>query len=332
MHRRSDVGRARLPRGSTDVDKHASDLTACGRRNETEQSELVSFAGFTLDIAGHLLTGPDGREVPLRRSEFALLLAFLRAPGRALSRDHLLDAVAGRQSDPFDRSIDVLVGRLRRKIEADPRAPRLILTVPGMGYKFSERPLTLQARNEQQAQPVVVSPADAPRAQPAERRQLAVMLCGLAGMAALSARLDPEDLRPLIDSYHTCCAQVIAGAGGVAAKFMNDVVLAYFGYPKAAEHDAERAIRAGLAVIEAVPLLDSRLHCRIGLATGVRRPGQPRERPERCAVRTGGSAGPRRAPTDVGRSGCVGDLGRLPPPDPRGIRLQDAAAAAGGGR
>jgi len=241
------------------------------RRSETsaEQPECMAFAGFTLDIAGHVLADFHGREVPLRRSEFALLLAFLRAAGRVLSRDHLLDAVTGRSSDPFDRSIDVLVGRLRRKIEADPQAPRLILTVPGVGYKFSERPQTIRARPEPEAQPAAVWPADAVAAQPAERRQLTVMLCGLASIASLSARLDPEDLRPLIDSYHTCRSQVIASAGGLAAKFMNDAVLAYFGYPRAAEHDAERAIRAGLAVIEAVPRLDSRLHCRIGLATGL---------------------------------------------------------------
>jgi two-component system, OmpR family, response regulator len=60
--------------------------------------ERLRFSEYVLDIAGHALTGPDGQEVPLRRSEFALLLAFLRAPGRVLSRDHLLGAVAGRQS------------------------------------------------------------------------------------------------------------------------------------------------------------------------------------------------------------------------------------------
>ncbi|HME25012.1 MAG TPA: winged helix-turn-helix domain-containing protein [Acetobacteraceae bacterium] len=107
--------------------------------------ERLRFAAFVIDTAGHTLTGPGGREVPLRRGEFNLLLAFLRAPGRVLSRDHLLDAVAGRQSAPFDRSIDMLISRLRRKIEADPEAPRLILTVPGLGYKFAAKPQPVQA-------------------------------------------------------------------------------------------------------------------------------------------------------------------------------------------
>lgn len=102
--------------------------------------ERLRFSEFVLDIAGHTLTGPGEREVPLRRSEFALLLAFLRAPCRVLSRDHLLGAVASRQCEPFDRSIDVLVSRLRRKIEPDRHSPRLIITVPGLGYKFAQRP------------------------------------------------------------------------------------------------------------------------------------------------------------------------------------------------
>ena len=104
----------------------------------------LRFADFVLDISEYTLTDAGGREVPLRRSEFALLLAFLRAPGRVLSRDHLLDATSGRMSERFDRSIDMLVSRLRRKVEAHPRSPRLILTVPGLGYKFAAKPETVQ--------------------------------------------------------------------------------------------------------------------------------------------------------------------------------------------
>ena len=84
-------------------------------------SERQRFAGFVLDIAGRTLAAPDGRDVPLRRQEFSLLQAFLRAPGRVLTRDQLLDAVAGRLSAPYDRNIDGLVSHLRRKIEADPK-------------------------------------------------------------------------------------------------------------------------------------------------------------------------------------------------------------------
>jgi class 3 adenylate cyclase len=83
----------------------------------------------------------------------------------------------------------------------------------------------------------------------AERRQLTVMFCDLVGSTALSARLDPEDLRAVIGAYHRCVAKVIGRGGGFVAKYMGDGVLAYFGYPRANEHDAERAVRAGLALI-----------------------------------------------------------------------------------
>src|SRR6516225_6377630 len=81
----------------------------------------------------------------------------------------------------------------------------------------------------------------------AERRQLTVMFCDLVGSTALSARLDPEDLREVIGAYHAAIAEVIGRFDGFVAKYMGDGVLAYFGYPQAHEDDAERAVRAGLA-------------------------------------------------------------------------------------
>ena len=96
----------------------------------------VRFGDFTLDLDGCLLSHTDGGDIPLTRSEFALLREFIRHPARVLSRDYLLDALGGKRPDPFDRSIDMLVGRLRKKIEADPKQPRLIVTVPGEGYRF----------------------------------------------------------------------------------------------------------------------------------------------------------------------------------------------------
>ena len=81
----------------------------------------------------------------------------------------------------------------------------------------------------------------------AERRQLTVMFVDLVGSTALSARLDPEDMREVVGSYHRCCANLVERNGGFVAKYMGDGVLVYFGYPQAHEHDAERAVRAGLA-------------------------------------------------------------------------------------
>ena len=99
------------------------------------------------------------------------------------------------------------------------------------------------------------------------------MFCDLVGSTALSVRHDPEDLRGIITAYHRCCTELIERNGGFVAKYMGDGVLAYFGYPKAHEHDAERAIRAALNLVEAVPKLatnaGSPLQVRVGIATGL---------------------------------------------------------------
>ena len=99
--------------------------------------EVVTFAGWALDIAARRLTAPDGTLVPLSAGEFGLLAAFVSHPQRVLSRDRLLDLARGREAQPFDRSIDVQVSRLRRKIEEDPSDPQLITTVRGGGYMFT---------------------------------------------------------------------------------------------------------------------------------------------------------------------------------------------------
>jgi class 3 adenylate cyclase len=96
------------------------------------------------------------------------------------------------------------------------------------------------------------------------------MLCDVVGSTELSARMDPEDLREVIGAYQRCVAEVVGRYGGFVAKYMGDGVLIYFGYPEAHEDDAEQAVRAGLALIEALQKLGTAepLQVRIGLATG----------------------------------------------------------------
>jgi class 3 adenylate cyclase len=105
----------------------------------------------------------------------------------------------------------------------------------------------------------------------AERRQLTVMFCDLVGSTPLSTRFDPEDLRDIVGAYHRCVTDTVGRFGGFVAKYMGDGVLIYFGYPQAHEDDAERAARAGLAVIDAVGRLVTQepLNVRIGVATGL---------------------------------------------------------------
>ena len=118
-----------------------------------------------------------------------------------------------------------------------------------------------------QSQPV---PAKAPQIS-AERRHLTVMFTDLVGSTALSTTLDPEDLRRVISAYHNCVAEFVSRLGGYVAKYMGDGVLIYFGYPDAHEDDPERAVRAGLLLVEAVQALDEgqQLSVRIGIATGI---------------------------------------------------------------
>jgi len=116
-------------------------------------------------------------------------------------------------------------------------------------------------------------PLSAPESASAERRQLTVMFCDLAGSTALSAGLDPEDMREVIRAYQEACTAVVARHDGFVAKFMGDGLLAYFGYPRAHEDEAERSMRTGLEIIAAVGGLRTpaheRLQVRIGVATGL---------------------------------------------------------------
>src|SRR5215831_3154381 len=105
----------------------------------------------------------------------------------------------------------------------------------------------------------------------AERRQVTVLFSDLVGSTALSARMDPEDLREVISAYQKCVAKTVQNFGGFVAKYMGDGVLIYFGYPQAHEDDAERAVRAGLELVAAVRGLKTHapLQTRVGIATGL---------------------------------------------------------------
>src|ERR1700726_3984687 len=130
---------------------------------------------------------------------------------------------------------------------------------------WTEPPTTAESAASATSAPISPPTIDA------ERRQLTVMFCDLVGSTALSTRHDPEDLRELIGDYHRAVAETVGRFDGFVAKYMGDGVLIYFGYPLAHEDDAERAVRAGLAVIEAVGQLPAReaLSVRLGVATGL---------------------------------------------------------------
>ncbi len=96
----------------------------------------IPMAGCSLDVASHRLFAPDGREIPITTMEFDLLRVFAAHPNQVLSRDRLLTLTRNREWEPFDRSIDIRIARLRRKVEADPENPQALRTVRGVGYMY----------------------------------------------------------------------------------------------------------------------------------------------------------------------------------------------------
>src|SRR5215813_4153345 len=143
-----------------------------------------------------------------------------------------------------------------------------------IGVLLGHRRIMLAAIQEL-GSPAVAQPVTAELKPPdtAERRQVTVMFCDLIGSTALSTRMDPEDLREVISTYQNSVAATVGRFGGFVARYIGDGVLAYFGYPHAHEHDAERAVRAGLELVEEVPKLKTAagvpMQVRVGIATGL---------------------------------------------------------------
>src|SRR5262249_1116081 len=178
------------------------------------------------------------------------------------------------------------VARLRRKIEPDPKAPRFILSVPGVGYKFDVRPQRaadgeappalepekVRGSKRGEATPTRTRGQDSAHSEP-QRRQLTVLACSLVGSTALAVNLDPEDFGGTIRRFQEICTSVITHWGGAVINFVGDEILASFGYPKGYEDDAERAVHAGLDLVERIGEVRSQsgepLQVRIAIATGL---------------------------------------------------------------
>ena len=250
---------------------------ALARKPEPEATEpTLEFGGYLLDLAGHHLRDAAGKEIPLRRAEFSLLRALVQRAGRVLSRDQLLQLVAGRDAEAYDRSVDMQVARLRRKIEPDPRRPSLIVTVPGAGYKFAAavHEAKLPSRPEPDPTPPTRSDA-APRAP--ERRHITALVAELAAAPGERLPSDPEDLSAMVGAFRRYSSAVLTQHGGVIGESREREIFAYFGYETAQENDAERAVRAALAIQRALTQHNSEkvnkgepeLSARIGLDCGL---------------------------------------------------------------
>jgi TolB-like protein/Flp pilus assembly protein TadD len=154
-----------------------------GRTLSVEGRTPQRFAGLILDLDACTLVRESGATIALTRGEFALLWVFVSLPGRALSRDTLLDATFHRRFEPFDRSVDVLVGRLRRKIESDPKEPRLIVTVPGEGYRFDGLAKVLASMPTSDAQIAEIHPDELVRRADGGPPRLSIVVLPFANMS-----------------------------------------------------------------------------------------------------------------------------------------------------
>jgi DNA-binding response OmpR family regulator/class 3 adenylate cyclase/predicted ATPase len=244
------------------------------------EPEVLRFDGWHLDIPARSLRRDNGSETSLTRSEFELLLTFLRHAGWVLSRDQLRNAIAGKTVEAYERSVDMLVGRLRRKLETDAKRPRLIITVLGVGYRFAVKPqalaetaTALDTRPEPAERTEAEGRTSPEESRSPERRQVTVISCEFVVSGPRSARLDPEDLQAAIAVCCRCCGDVVGRFGGAVVHHLGHKLIASFGYPATHEDNTERAVQAALALAAALPELaigtELLAQVCVGLATGV---------------------------------------------------------------
>ena len=215
--------------------------------------------------------------------------ALVERPGALLSKNALIGAGWPGQSVE-ESNLTVQIAALRRVLGTIPGGDRWIETMPRRGYRFIG-PVVTEAQKGIKAPPRQVETMRDPApptpqgdaehrkplpiavaAHPPERRRLTIMQCAMSGPAFQSAGRDPEDLHRLLTAFHESCAAIIAKAGGGVARLLNDGILAYFGYPQADEHQAERAIRVGRALVQASGRADEcqahGVQARVAIATG----------------------------------------------------------------
>jgi DNA-binding winged helix-turn-helix (wHTH) protein len=236
-------------------------------------SRHLQFDRFTLDLSrGCVRLG--GRDIDLSPKAFSVLRLLAENAGRLVSKQELYDAVWPGVT-VTDESLVQRIRELRQLLGDDDHS--LIKTVSRRGYLLDRTPR--QRSEELASEPVAAVHADSnplPVAVPLapERRQLSIMMCDTIGSAAFIKRQDPEDIRDVLASCHRRVKEVIDRFGGFIAEYRGGRILAYFGYPTAHENDAERAIRAALAVSAAVTemhfeCLGRPLRPRVGIATGL---------------------------------------------------------------
>ena len=236
-----------------------------------EDFELDGVA-FELRRAGHI--------VPLERIPTELLLLLAERSGQLVTRDEILERIWGKHVFiDATNAINTAVRKIRRALEDPANAPRFLITVPRKGYRFAaarcqtagQQALITDVAFEPAGRALV---AEEQSGRSAERRRLTALFCDLENSASVVAAQDPEDGRELFASFRRATTECIERFGGSIAQQLTDGVRSYFGWPEAHDNDAERAVRASLAILDAVSKLNERLQRpqlapRIGIHTGL---------------------------------------------------------------
>jgi DNA-binding winged helix-turn-helix (wHTH) protein len=251
---------------------------------------LFIFSSYVLDTGRRELRLGES-VLSVQPQVFDLLEYLIRNRGRVVSKDDLLNAVWGGRI-VSESALGARINAARRTIGDDGESQHLIRTLPRKGIRFVGE--VREAQDEPQAPRAGPSPSAATaRVGPwveAERRHLTIMSCDFAGVRELATRLDPEELRSVIDACQAGCAEAAARWGGTVAQFAEDSATVLFSYPQAHEDDAERAVRAGLDLLGRITRLETDranpLSARIGIATSLVVVGGQAagEGPERVAV------------------------------------------------
>jgi DNA-binding winged helix-turn-helix (wHTH) protein/tetratricopeptide (TPR) repeat protein len=246
----------------------------------------LQFEGFTLDAGRLSLQGPSGL-MELRPKSFEVLRYLAEHAGRVVTKDELINVVWPTVT-VSDASLTQCVSEVRRALGG--QGHRIIKTVARRGYLI-DVPVTsgdvapqgapgpTDGRSTKPPAPLDTPALEQVSSSPAQRsdldrRQVTVMVCNLVGASTLARRLDPEDFHEILTAYRRCARESVERQGGLVARSVTVEVLACFGYPQAHEDDAERAVRAGLAVTKLVAELRfegrmERLQTHVGIATGL---------------------------------------------------------------
>src|SRR5262245_28802473 len=225
---------------------------------------IYVFGEYELDTDGYELRR-TGKPLRIEPKAFDLLAYLVRQRGRAVAKDELFKQLWPNQFVTDDALIYCIM-TARRALGDSGRVQRLIKTVHGRGYRFVA---PVKERLQEPCAPAGGSIASVTGVSTAERRQLVVLCCRMAASPAHVEYPGPEDLGAVVQEAHTVCLEVIRRFAGHIAQYASDGLTAYFGYPRAHEDDAQRAVRTGLGIVEEVEQRGRRLRQNRGLQLAV---------------------------------------------------------------